>query len=195
MHNEAETISNMDIFVHILSSRRKMNEIINNILTRRSVRAFADKKVAREDIEVILNTAIYAPTGMNKQTWQFTALTKKEDIEELAGLVEKLLDRPGYNFYKPNVLIITSNDRDSKWAVEDNACALENMFLAAHSLGLGTVWINQLQTIGDNEEVREFLTRIGVPENHLVYGTCALGYPAANSTKEPVKTGVIKIVD
>ena len=42
------------------------------------------------------------------------------------------MDREGYDFYDPAVLIIPSNERDSRWGPEDNACALENIFLAAY---------------------------------------------------------------
>ena len=66
----------------------------------------------------------------------------------------------------------------------DNACALENIFLAAHSMGLGTVWINQLSDTCDVPEVRAVLTEFGVPENHKVFGIAAIGYAAAET---PVK--------
>ena len=60
---------------------------------------------------------------------------------------------------------------------EDNACAMENIFLAAHSLGVGSVWINQLNGISDRLAVREVLTELSVPADHVVYGMAALGYP------------------
>ena len=172
-----------------------MNEVMQAILNRRSVRKFNDKPIEREKLEQILQAAIYAPSGMNKQTWQFTALTNKEKISRLARLVEKLLDRKGYNFYDPAVLVLTTNDRESRWNREDNACALENMFLAAESMGIGSVWINQLQDIGDEEEVRAFLREIGIPDNHLVYGIAALGYTDEKTTLNSEKKGIIKIVD
>lgn len=172
-----------------------MNEVMQTILNRRSVRKFNNKPIEREKLEQILQAAIYAPSGMNKQTWQFTALTNKEKIGRLASLVEKLLDRKGYNFYNPAVLVLTTNDRDSSWNREDNACALENMFLAAESMGIGSVWINQLQNIGDEEEVRAFLREVGVPDHHLVYGVAALGYEDEKTQLKTEKKGIIKIVD
>ena len=59
--------------------------------------------------------------------------------------------------------------------MEDNACALENIFLAAHSFCIGSVWINQLRDICEEEEVRDILTDWGIPENHQVFGMAALG--------------------
>lgn len=65
--------------------------------------------------------------------------------------------------------------------------ALENIFLAAHALGIGSVWINQLNGICDEPAVRAVLTKLKIPENHIVWGMAALGYaeakPAAAWTK------------
>lgn len=66
----------------------------------------------------------------------------------------------------------------------DCACALQNIFLAAKSLGIGSCWINQLGQTCDDPDVRAFLTQLGIPENHRVYGCAALGYAP---TDAPVK--------
>ena len=108
-----------------------MNETLKNIFTRRSVRSFNDRPIKDEDLDLILKAAVYAPSGMNRQTWQFTAVTNREKIQQLAMLIEKKLDRKGYDFYRPVAIIIPSNERDSRWGIEDNACAMENIFLSA----------------------------------------------------------------
>lgn len=172
-----------------------MNAVIENILTRRSVRAFSEKDVARGDLEEILKAGLYAPSGMNRQTWQFTAIVNREKIQSLAGLIEKKLNRTGYNFYNPSVIVLVSNEKTSNWGKEDSACALENMFLAAHSLGIGSVWINQLKDICDEIEIRNYLNEIGVPTDHDVYGVAALGYAAKMPNQEVTKKGIVKIVE
>lgn len=172
-----------------------MNEVMENILTRRSIRAFNEKPIPREELEQILKAASYAPSGMNRQTWQFTAIVNQDKIKTLAGLIEKLLDRKGYNFYKPAALVLTSNLKESRWAKEDNACALENMFLAAHSFGIGSVWINQLQEICDEPEVRNFLNKLGIPNDHDVFGIAALGYAEKEPNQVVDKKGIIRIIE
>ncbi len=172
-----------------------MNSIMENILTRRSIRAFEEKEIPADQLEQILQAAIYAPSGMGRQTWQFTAICNREKIQKLAALVEQELGREGYNMYKPEVIIIPSNEKDSPWGMEDNACALENIFLAAHSFGIGSVWINQLRDICDTPAVRALLTEWGVPESHAIYGIAALGYAALAPKKEIHKTGKIAIVE
>lgn len=171
-----------------------MNETIQNILTRRSVRGFTDQPVTREDLELIIKAGLYAPSGRNLQTWKFTALTKRDDIDALAKAIEKVLDRSGYDMYKPTAVIIPSNTKESPFGKEDNACALENIFLAAHSLGIGSVWINQLQGICDELEIRALLRSWDIPDDHIVYGMAAIGFPAEGAVREANKIGEFKII-
>ncbi len=159
-------------------------DAIECLLGRRSIRRFTDKKISKEDLEIIIKTAYHAPSAMNRQLWQFTVVQNRETIEELAKCLRVKLGRDeGYNFYKPNVLILCSNDRTNPFAVEDCAVAMENIMLAAHALGIGSVWINQFNGVCDDPAVREQLKKIGVPENHLVWGTAALGYAAEDAVR------------
>lgn len=153
-----------------------MNEVMKNILTRVSVRDFTEKSVAKADVETMLEAALHAPSGMGKQTWNFVAVLNRELIIELADIMGRELGREGYNLYNATALIIPSNEPDSLWGRDDNACALQNIFLSAKSMGIGSVWINQLSGACDNKAIREMLTKLSVPENHVVYGMAALGY-------------------
>jgi nitroreductase len=172
----------------------KMNETLQVILTRRSTRKFQDKPIPKEDLELLLKAALHAPSGMGRQTWQFTLVNNREKIGELAAVIGKVLGREGYDMYKPQALIIPSNLKESPFGKEDNACALENIFLGAHSLGIGSVWINQLQNICDEPEIRKVLDSFGIPENHIVYGMAALGY-ADDVKTEKERIGKIHIVE
>lgn len=168
-----------------------MNAVMENLLTRRSIRAFENKEIPREELDQILRAAQYAPSAMNRQTWQFTVLCSRPRIQELAAAVGKALGRENYTMYEPQVIIITSNLRDARFGIDDNACALENIFLAAHSFGIGSVWINQLRDACDDPEVRRILRDMGIPDNHAAYGIAALGYAAPAAPKEIAKTGKI----
>nr|MCR4925848.1 nitroreductase family protein [Clostridiales bacterium] len=87
------------------------------------------------------------------------------------------LDRGAdYNFYGATTLILASSEKTNPHRKEDCACALENMFLAATSVGVGSVWINQLKNICDIPSVRAILDEVKLPENHAVFGVAALGY-------------------
>ena len=164
-----------------------MNEVMNAILTRRSTRKFTDQPIPEEILQDIANAAIHAPSGMGKQTWQFTIITNKEIIARLADTIAKELDRSGYDIYKPAALLMASNVTGGIWTKEDNACALENVFLAAHSHGVGSVWINQMQNINDRPAIRAILDELGVPADHSVTGMAALGYAAPDAPIRPIE--------
>ena len=171
-------------------------DAIKCLLERRSIRSFKKQKIAKEDLETIVKTAYHAPSAMNRQTWQFTVVQNEEIIEELAECLRVELNRDkGYNFYKPDALILCSNDRDNPHGVEDCAVAMENIMLSSYALGIGSVWINQFKGVCDSLKVREKLDKIGVPKNHLVWGTAALGYASDDAKRNLEKnSNVVKWV-
>ena len=172
------------------------NAVLDNILTRRSCRAYTDRPVSKEDLDTILKAAIYAPSGMSRQSWQFTVIRKKENIQELAKVVRETLNRPeSYNFYDPDVIILASNEKDNTNGLADCACAMENMFLMAQELGIGSCWINQLKEICDEPQVRAELKKFGVPDNHIVWGIVDLGYGAQEPVCKEKNENVIVFAD
>lgn len=186
-----------------------MNQVLENIKARRSVRAYTSQQVSKTDLLAVLEAAAYAPNGMHYESWHFTAIQHAEKLTELnnrikqafAASEEPKLQERGRSatyccYYGAPTLIIVSNDPAQWWAGMDCACAIENIFLAACSLGIGSCWINQLGTTCDNAEVREFITSIGVPEDHKVYGCVALGYadPNIQIKEKKIKEGIITIV-
>ena len=157
-----------------------MNTVIETILNRRSCRSFTDEPVSEKEIETVLECARSAPSGMNYQTARFTAVMNREKFRKLATAVGKALGRDaGYNMYNPAVLIITSNEKESRFRETDNACAMENIYLACEALNLGCVWINQLKDCFDTPEVRSLLDGFGIPASHGVYGCAAVGHRGA----------------
>lgn len=173
-----------------------MNQVYENIITRRSCRAFTNQEIKKEDLDLILQAGIYAPSGMNYQSWQFTVIRKQENMEKLAKVIQKAANRAeNYNLYAPKVIILVSNDRDNVNGLADASCAMENMFLMAHSLGIASCWINQLRGICDVPQVRAMLDSFGIPENHLVWGIADLGYAAVPAKKMGRNEDVIKFVD
>lgn len=159
-------------------------DAIKCLMERRSIRSFTNKKIQRDDLETIVKAAYHAPSGRNQQLWQFTVVQNDAIIEALAQCLRVKLGRDeGYCFYRPNAVILCSNRRDNPLGLEDCAVAMENIFLAAHALGIGSVWINQFKGVCDDPIVRAELDKIGVPADHLVYGMAALGYAADDAER------------
>ena len=109
-----------------------MNEVMQTILTRRSIRAFTDQNIEKDVLRQLADAARYAPSAMNRQTWKFTVVSNAKYIHALASAISAHLNRGGdYNFYGATALILASNEKDNPHGTEDCACALENIFLAS----------------------------------------------------------------
>ena len=181
-----------------------MNEVIQNMLTRRSIRTYKKEQITEEQLNNMLETAKRAPSGGNSQTWRFTVVQNKEKLEQLNFLVrgafkELEVDEKTYSskksgkkasesdtykfYYNAPTLIIVSNDKDYSNCMADSAVALENILLAAHSMGLGACFINQLTWFCDDRAVRKALTDIGIPENYVVCGAATVGYNSGSVPK------------
>ena len=100
-----------------------------------------------------------------------------------------------YGFEQPPCLILISNDVRNADGCQDASCAAQNIFLAAHSYGLGSVWLNALMTLCDEPEIRSLLSSYGIPQNHRVWCMAAVGYPAAPGTALAKKKDVVFYVD
>jgi len=171
------------------------NEILINIKNRRSIRNYKSQQVPKDILERILETALYAPSGSNHKLSLFTAIQNDEILNELNEIVRKALvnsenltnsfieaakrraENPKDNFfYHAPTLIIGSNLSGYPNAIADCAVAIENMMLAAHSIGVGSCWINQLRWLDEDLSIRNFLDKISVPKEHMICGALALGY-------------------
>ena len=88
-YREQSTAYSQEVFI--------MNEVMNAILSRRSIRKFTEQPIPDDVLRDIVDAALHAPSGMGKQTWQFTVITNKEVISRLADAIGKELDRKGYD--------------------------------------------------------------------------------------------------
>lgn len=179
-------------------SNNRMNPVIQAILTRRSIRKFLDRPVPRELLDMILQAACHAPSGHNMQTWRFTVLQNPEKIAFLKETIATVAKNKKVNFYgfeQPPCLILISNDTRNPDGCQDASCAAQNIFLAAHSYGLGSVWLNALMTLCDEPQIRALLDLYGIPASHRVWCMAAVGYPAAPGVALAKKKDVVFYVD
>lgn len=174
-----------------------MNPVIDAILSRHSIRKFTDAEVPADILDMILKCGYHAPSGHNMQTWKFTVLTDKRDMERLkaaAAIASKENNIHFYGWENPKVIILVSNDNRNANGCQDASCAAENMLLAAHSYGLGAVWLNPLRTLRDVEPVKEVLDSFNILAGHTVWSAVALGYPAGDGAALKKKESVVEFV-
>lgn len=163
------------------SRKINQNDVIQNILSRRSIRVFQDRPVSDHDISLLLQCGKCAPSGKNLKTRRFTVINDKNEIARFKNILKEVTEDkkiPLNGFHNPSLLIIVSNDRRNQDGIQDAACSVENMMLAAHSIGLGSVWLNALMNICDEVQIREILYKYRIPQNHIVWAVMAVGYPA-----------------
>lgn len=155
-----------------------MNDIIKAIKERRSIRRFKPDLPAAEDIEQILEAGLYAPSGMGKQSVITVAVTNKEIRDKLAADNCRIGGwKEGFDpFYGAPVILIVLAKKDSFTRVYDGSLVMGSLMLAAHSLGLGSIWIHRAKEEFEMEEYKKFLAEIGVEGEWEGIGHCAVGY-------------------
>jgi nitroreductase len=190
------------------------NEVLDCIRARRSTRQFQEKQLEKEYLEALLEAAIWAPSGSNSQSWLFTAIQNKDIIAKINELLRVGFqhwtpddDYPGklgvktyaqredaHFFHHAPTLIIASNLPNYENAMADCALALENLFLAAHSLRLGSCYVNQLHWLRNDPGLRNYLFELGIPKEHTICSAAAVGHIGKESSIPIRKDGTIHII-
>lgn len=184
-----------------------INDTITAIKNRRSVRSYDEKQIKDEELNLIIESGRYAPSGGNSQTTRFLIIQNKDVLNELEKLVEEELAKievdensyrslrsfvlrarkGGLHFtYNAPTLIVVSNKKNYGNAMADCSVAIENMMIAATSLGVGSCWINQLKWLNDNELICNYMSKLGIPEDEVILGAVSLGY-SKQKNMEPLK--------
>ncbi|AER66127.1 nitroreductase [Thermovirga lienii DSM 17291] len=152
-----------------------MNETIQNILARRSIRRFQEKQVEREKVKLIVECAFAAPSAGNSRPAHFIIVEDKKVLRSLgeAHPFGKMLKAC------PLAIVVcgdpTQSDLASLYWEEDCSAAMENILLASQALGLGSVWLGVQHNPQVEFAVKEILS---VPSHIKVLGIAAIGYPA-----------------
>ncbi len=168
-----------------------MNETMNAILKRRSVRKYTAEMPKREDLEQIIEAGLYAASGKGGQSSIIVAITDKGLRDRLMEMNRKIGGwAEGFDpFYgAPAVLLVLA--KKCPYTVADGSLSMGNMMLAAHALGLGSCWINRAREEFDTEEGKEILRSLGIEGDYEGVGHCVVGYPAGELPKAaPRKDG------
>jgi nitroreductase len=154
---------------------------IDNLFARRSIRKFTGQPVTEEQIQLLLQAGMAAPSAGNRKPWHFIVVTDQDTRDRLADghphatmLHEAPLcivpcGDPGLSFA----------DRPDYW-IQDLAAATENILLAALGLGLGAVWCGVYPV---QERVTATRSILEIPDNIMPFAYIVIGHP--NESKEP----------
>ena len=114
---------------------------------------------------------------MGRQAAIVVAVTNREIIEKLSKLNAEIWGKEGIDpFYGAPAILIVLAEKDWRNAAYDGSLVMGNLMLAAHSLGLGSIWINRAKQEFEMEEWKAWLKSIGVEGEWEGVGHCAVGY-------------------
>lgn len=172
------------------------NQTLKDIMNRRSTRKYKEQQISNEELETLLDSAIQAPSAMNSQPWHFTVVQNKnmiDDINEISKkhmakdenpYISKLGNSESHIFYNAPTVIIVSGKKTISSALVDCSAAIQNMLIAAESIGLGTVWVGFARWFFESGEKIENLE---TPEGYESYYAIAIGYKKDSTVIGPGK--------
>ena len=184
-----------------------MMEVMEAIEARRSHRAYKPDPLTGEQLDTLLKAALASPSAVNRQPWHFTvvqdpALLKRINDATAEDMMKKAAeDRsprfadPAFDvFYHAPAVIFISGDKNFYWSQIDCGIAVENIALAAESLGLGSVILGLPRGAFSGEHGDEFRSALRFPEGHDFFIAIAVGIPTDTKAAHPVKPDRVTIL-
>ncbi len=163
-------------------------EVLEAIKTRRSIRKYKTDPIDNKTLAAVLEAARWAPSWANTQCWRFVVVRDSDTKGKLSDTLNET--NPARDAIRNAPLVIVACAELGKaglkegkivtdkgdWFMFDVALAMQNLVLAAHSLGLGTVYVGRF-------DAKKAASILGVPPGYCAVAMTPLGYPA--ETKEP----------
>lgn len=168
-----------------------MNDIIRAMEERRSIRKFRPEMPSKADIDQVIEAGLYAASGRGRQAAIIVAVTNKEMRDKLSDANRRIggWDEGFDPFYGAPAVLVVLADKSCNTGIYDGSLVMGNLMLAAHSLGLGSIWIHRAKEEFEQEEWKKVLLDLGVDGEWEGIGHCALGFidgdiPAAAERRE-----------
>ena len=169
-----------------------MNDVIQALLTRRSIRKYSPEMPKKEDLEQIIQAGLYAASGKGGQSSVIVAVTDRALRDQLMEWNRKIGGwAEGFDpFYGAPAVLLVLAKKDTPFTVADGSLTMGNMMLAAHALGLGSCWINRAREAFDAPEGKALLQKLGLEGEYEGVGHCIVGYPLGEAPEpKPRKEG------
>lgn len=163
-----------------------MNEILKAIRERRSIRKYKSELPSADLVQQVVDAGLWAANGHGAQNTKLIVVKNKQLRDELSRLNNQVWGKAdGVDpYYGAPMLIAILDKKGTTSVTQDGSVAMANMMLAAHSLGLGSCWINRAKEVFELPEGRRILEELGFdPGNWVGVGNLALGYPDGEMPK------------
>lgn len=166
-----------------------MNQVIETLLKRRSIRAYLPQQIAGEDLHLILEAGKFAPSAMNAQTWHFTVVQNESVLQKISEANRKVIlesgnermmeraKQPNFSSFHNAPCVIIISGLETRFSPTDCAIAGQNMVIAAESLGIGSCWVASFSIAFDTPARDELLQALSIPEGYKPLFALTFGYP------------------
>ena len=180
----------------------KENAVIENMMSRRSIRKYKPQAVNRDTMQIILNCGINAPNGQNKQSWEIRVVDNPEFINGITEVYKKqnpkATEDPNFKnmFRNASTVVFIANDKSYDLSQIDCGLLGENMILSAWSMGIGSCCLGgPTRFINSTPEAAEYLKRLDIPEGYQLLYCIAFGYPNETPAAKPRNAEKIRFID
>lgn len=153
-----------------------MNETVEIIKSRRSIRKYKPQCPKKEELEVVISAGVCAPSGRNLQSAIIVAVTNPDDVKTLSRLNAQVRGQENPYYGAPAVLLVLA-ETQSEYKIQDGSLVMGNLMNAAHAIGLGTCWINRLNEVFELPEGKALLRKWGIKGEYTGIASCVIGYP------------------
>ncbi|MCD7802765.1 MAG: nitroreductase [Clostridiales bacterium] len=169
------------------------NQVLESILSRRSVRSYKSDPVPEELLNQVLEAGTYAATGMGRQSPIIIAVTDKALRDKLSAMNAAVMGNPGIDpFYGAPVVLVVLADKNVPTHVYDGSLVMGNLMEAAHAVGLSSCWIHRAKEEFETDEGKAILASLGIQGDYEGIGHCILGYADGPAPQpKPRKDGYI----
>ena len=175
------------------------NEVIENIMSRRSIRAYKDVPVGRDTLMKIMECAINAPNGQNKQSWEVRIVDNPKHLGQMTEAMAQA--HPDMAFAKEcfrgaPVMVFIARDKSYDFSAYDCGLMAQNMMLSAWSLGVGSVCLGSpVRFLTDNEICKPLVDGLGFSEGYEFCLCVGIGYALEAPEAKPRDMGKVKFVE
>ena len=169
-----------------------MNEAIDNLKTRRSIRTYKPDRIDDALLDAVLEAGTFAPTGSGSQSPVIVAVRDAELVRQLSRMNAAVNGFSGDPFHGAPAVLIVFGDKSRRTYLLDGAAVMTTLLNAAHAVGLGSCWINRAKEMFVSEEGAQLLKSWGIVGDYEGIGLIAIGYAAgAEPEPAPRKSGYI----
>ena len=194
-NNKTETVEENSKCEQQCSEQK--NQVVDCIMSRRSIRAYMPEQIKDEELKTILECAINAPSARNSQPWEVRVMQNKDAIENLnkeviADMIEKrpeakerFADENASVFFHAPTLLVVAYDTTQYWGQSDCGMLVQNVLLAAESMNIGSCAVGCCREYINSPKAADFVKSLNLPENYVVYLTVTLGYKDENPDAKP----------